>query len=158
MRLFFLLGMLCGAPGLALAGAASGWQTLGFDGNLFQKGAAAGAIQVRDGYLPVPASAGAPREDQLPKGTGALAVLCFVQGAGGKLKPQPGVLPMAGVAVTLSGHALTVVGRTDADGYLILALPPGSYEARLLGFSKKLTVEMGKTALVAIRGGKRMGD
>ena len=158
MRLFFLLGMLCSAPVLAVAGA-SGWQLLGFDGNTFQKGAADGAIQVRDGYLPVPAAAGTPPDDKLPDGTGALALLCFLQSSGGKLAlPQPTVTPLAGVAVTLSAKALTVAGRTDASGYLILALPPGSYQAHLLGFSQKVSVQTGKTALVAIRGAKRMVD
>lgn len=158
MRLFFLLGILCTATGIACAGTASGWQSFGFDGNGFQKGIAGGAIQIRDGYLPVPAAAGAPREDQLPKGTGAIALFCYMQSAGGKLKPHASVIPMGGVAITLNGHSLTVAGRTDENGYLILALPAGSYDVRLYGFSKKVTVEIAKTALVAMRGGKRMVD
>ena len=158
MRMLFLLGIFLTASGLSVAGAASSWQTFGFDGKAFQKGAGGGAIQVRDGYLPVPAGATAPRGEPLPNGTGALALLCFLQSSGGKLKPQASISPMAGVAVTVTGNSQTRAGRTDASGYLILALPPGSYEVHLFGFSKKVSVEIGKTALVAMRGGKRMVD
>jgi len=158
MRLLLLLGIFLAASGLSCATAASDWQSFGFDGAAFVKGSGSGAIMVRDGYLPVPASAQAPREDKLPEGTGAVALLCFQQSSGGKLRAQPGLAPMAGVAVTITGNSLNLAARTDANGYLILALPPGSYELRLLGFSKKVAVEHGKTALVAIRGGKRMVD
>ena len=158
MRLLILLGILCTVPGSVLAGGGSGWQSFGFDGSAFQKGAPAAAIWVRDGYLPVAGGATAAQEDQLPSGAGAVAVLGFLQSAGGKLRSHPSVVPLAGVAVTLTGNALTITGRTDASGYLILALPAGNYDARLLGFSKKVTVESGKTALVAIKGGKRMVD
>jgi hypothetical protein len=158
MKLFILLGLFLATSGVSSADAATAWQTLGFDGTGFQKGAAGGAILVRDGYLPVPAGAGAPHEDQLPGGTGAVAVFCFVQSSGGKLRLQAGFLPMGAAVVSVTGKSLTVAGRTDASGYLILALPPGSYDVRLFGFLHKVTVETGKTALVAIRGGKRMGD
>jgi hypothetical protein len=66
--------------------------------------------------------------------------------------------PMAGIAITVHTKSLTIAGRTDANGYLILALPPGSYEVQLIGSTKKVTVEVAKTALVAMRGGKRMVD
>jgi len=158
MRLLLLLGLLCTTTGMGFAGAASSWQSFGFDGSRFVKGAEPGAILIRDGYLPVPAAAKAPREDPLPADTGALAVFCFQQSSGGKLKPQAGFAPMPGVAVTLSGKSLTLAARSDASGYLILALPPGSYEMQLSGFSKKVTVEGRKTALAALRGGKRMVD
>ncbi|HBG07626.1 MAG TPA: hypothetical protein DDY22_19230 [Geobacter sp.] len=158
MRLLLLLGIFFTATGFSCAGAASDWQSFGFDGNGFVKGAASAAIRVRDGYLPVPADALAPREDQLPEGTGAVALLCFQQRSGGKLKSQSAVAPMAGVAVTVTGNSLTLAARSDASGYLILALTPGSYDFRLFGLSKKVAVEHGKTALVAMRGGKRMVD
>jgi len=158
MRLLLLLGLLCMTPALGFAGAVSSWQSFGFDGSGFVKTAGPGAIMVRDGYLPVPAGAHAPREDQLPEGTGALAVFCFQQRSGGKLRPQSGLAPMPGVAVTVVGNSVTLAARSDAGGYLILALPPGSYEIRLFGLSKKVVVEGRKTALVALRGGKRMVD
>ena len=158
MRLLLLLGLLCTTPVLGLAGAASDWQSFSFDGSGFIKGAGPGTVLVRDGYLPVPAGAHAQREDQLPEGTGALALFCFQQHSGGKLRPQSGFAPMPGVAVTLMGNSVTLAARSDASGYLILALPPGSYELRLFGLSKKVVVKGRKTALVALRGGKRMVD
>ena len=158
MRLLFLLGIFLAASGLAGACAASSWQTLTFNGNAFVKGSGSGAIMVRDGYLPEPAGAAAPREDQLPEGTGAVAVFCYQQRSGGKLRPQGGSAPMAGVVVAVKGTSWKLAARTDASGYLILALPPGSYDLGLFGLSKKVTVESGKTALVAMRGGKRMVD
>jgi len=158
MRLLFLLGVFLTASGLAGACAASSWQTLAFDGNVFAKGSGSGAIMVRDGYLPVPAGTAAPREDQLPEGTGAVAVFCYQQRSGGKLRPLGGLAPMAEVVITVNGTSLKLAARTDASGYLILALPPGSYDVGLFGLSKKVTVEGGKTALVALRGGKRMVD
>lgn len=158
MRLLFLLGMFFTASGLSCAVAASGWQSFAYGLAGFVTGAGDGAIQVRDGYLPVPDGAAQPREDRLPEGTGALALFCFQQRSGGKLKAQPGFAPMAGVAVTISGEGLTLAARTDASGYLVLALPPGSYDLRLFGFTKKVEVQNGKTALVAMRGGKRMVD
>jgi len=148
-----LLGILCATAGLGFAASPS-WQGFGFDGSGFTKGGASGVIQVRDGYLPVPGKS-VVREDQLPEATGAMAVFCFQQRSGGKLRPQGGASPMAGMLVTITGDSMTVA---DASGYLVLALPPGSYDVRLAGVTKKWVVDKQKTALVALRGGKRMGD
>ena len=158
MRLMILLGMFLTASGLSSALAASSWQSVGFDGSGFQQGAVAGAILVRDGYLPVAKGAGQLLEDPLPGGTGAVALYCYLQSSGGKLRRHAGFLPIVGCAVTVGGQALTLAARSDENGYLILALPPGSYDLHLFGITRKVTVELGKTALVAIRGGKRMVD
>ena len=157
MRLLFLLGLFFIWSGLGCAGAASGWQPFDFDGSGFVSSSGGGSIQIRDGYLPIPAGTAA-REDELPNGTGAVALLCFQQSSGGRLRPHPSIAPMPGVAVTVTGKKITLAARADASGYLVLALPPGTYDFRLFGFSKKVKVETGKTALVAIRGGKRMVD
>ena len=158
MRLLLLLGMFLTVSGCSCACAASQWQSFAYRLSGFVAGAGDGAIQVRDGYLPVPAGAPQLREDRLPEGTGALALFCFQQRSGGKLKGQAGFAPMGGVAVTVTGNSLTLAARTDASGYLILALPPGSYQLHLFGLSKTVQVESGTTALVATRGGKRMVD
>jgi hypothetical protein len=158
MRLLLLLGIFFTATGLTCAAAASGWQSFVFDGSGFAKGTGSGAILVRDGYLPAPSGALASREDPLPEGTGAVALFCYQQRSGGKLRSHAGFAPLAGVAATVSGSSLTLAARTDASGYLVLALPPGNYDVRLFGFTKKVTLENGKTALVAVRGGKRMVD
>ena len=158
MRMLLLLALLVAVPGSSCAGAASPWQSFAFDGKAFVRGMGDGAVLVRDGYLPVPAGAGAPREDRLPDGMGAVALFCFRQSSGGKLRAHGALAPMAGVAITVSGSSLDLAARTDASGYLILALPPGNYELRLAGFAAKVTVASGKTALAAVRGGKRMVD
>ena len=136
------------------------WQMYSFNGKDFSKAEIPGtaAIALRDGYLPVVVTDDTPREDRLPKGTGSLALFCFIQSAGGKLKPQRGFIPMGGVVVEVVGKGLNLAGRTDSAGYIILALPPGDYEVRVSSFSRKVRVEKGKNVLVAIRGGKRMVD
>jgi len=158
MRLFIyaalLMVLLCVSP--AWAGS-PGAMSLLFDGTAFRESSAPGALLVRDGMLPDSAGEAA-REDPLPAGTGAVALLCYRQSAGGKLKSHGAVAPMAGVAVSVRGGGLVLAGRSDARGYLILALPPGSYQFKLFNFSKQVVVEPGKTALAFIRGGKRMVD
>lgn len=136
------------------------WHVYSFNGKDFGEAEVPGtaAIALREGYLPVVVTDNSPREDRLPKGTGSLALFCFIQSAGGKLKPQRGAIPMSGVVVEVVGKGGVLAGRTDSAGYLILALPPGDYEVRMSGFSRKVRVEKGKNALVAIRGGKRMVD
>jgi hypothetical protein len=135
----------------------SGFHSYLFDGATFREGKAEGAVLVKDGRLPQVGEVSA-REDLLPEGTGAVALFCYLQGAGGKLKRLPRVIPVAGAAVSVQGEGLTLAARTDGAGYLILALPPGSYEFRLSGFSKRVAIEKGKTTLTFLRAGKRMGD
>lgn len=139
------------------AAASSSWQTVSFDGNDFTKGEGNGAIQVRDGYIPVPGTS-LQREDPLPEGTGAVAVFCFQGRSGGKLRRQGGGVPMAGVPVTFVAPSLTLAARSDASGYVVLALPPGNYEVRGAAALRRIIVERGRTAVAALRSGKRMVD
>jgi hypothetical protein len=158
MKLIFLLCAFFGAAGLCCASPVGGWESYRFDGIAFTKGTGTAAILVRDGYLPVPEGVGSPTEDKLPADTGAVAVFCFQQSAPGKFRRKAAVARLPGVAIALAGKNGSVVGRTDAGGYLVLGLPEGSYQVSFRGFVKKVTVERGKTALVALRGGKRMVD
>lgn len=157
MRLLFLFGVLLLASATAWAGA-PGWTSFRFDGAAFSEGGGKGAISVRDGYLPVVAADGILPEDPLPEGTGAVALLCYQQVSGGKLKRQAGYRALPGVALSVRGAAVTLGTRGDANGYAILALPAGSYQLKAFGFTKRVDVVQGKSALVAIRGGKRMVD
>lgn len=158
--LVFLSTLLEGALAVAAGEKPQLWHAYSFNGKDFGEAEVPGtaAIALREGYLPVVVTDNAPREDRLPKGTGSLALFCFIQSAGGKLKPQRGVIPMGGVVVEVVGKGLNLAARTDSAGYLILALPPGDYEVRMSSFSRKVRLEKGKNALVAIRGGKRMVD
>jgi hypothetical protein len=137
---------------------APAFKSLLSDGALFREVRGAGAILVRDGMLPALAEEGTPHEDPLPAGTGAVALLCYRQSAGGKLKSHAATQPMAGVAVNVRAAGFSLAARTNANGYLILALPAGSYQFTLAGFTKQVVIDLGKTALVSIRGGKRMVD
>lgn len=149
-----------GALAVAAGEKPPSWHAYSFNGKDFGETEIPGtaAIALSEGYLPVVVTGNTPHEDRLPKGTGGLALFCFIQSAGGKLKPQRGVMPMSGVVVEVAGKGLHLAGRTDSAGYLILALPPGDYEVRMSSFSRKVRVEKGKNALVAIRSGKRMVD
>jgi hypothetical protein len=142
----------------ALCADTPGFRSYLFDGSAFVESRAEGAILVRDGLLPVLSGEGSPREDPLPAGTGALAVLCYRQSSGGKLGRYPRIIPVPGTAVVVHGTGFTLAARADAGGYVILALAPGRYELKVFGHSKPVVVEPGKTALVPIRGGKRMVD
>lgn len=158
MRQLLLLTACLFLCSTAWGSAGMPWETFGYDGREFLKGGGEASISIRDGYLPISADVSVQREDQLPPGTGAVALLCYQERSGGKLKPQQRVAPLPGVAVTLAGTSVTVAGRTDSNGYLVLALPPGAYQVRWLGFTTNVKVEKGKSALVALRGSKRMVD
>jgi hypothetical protein len=137
------------------------WRPFHFDGSGFRPGTAGGAATVlmRDGYLPlIQVNGESPREERLPEGTGAMAGFCYLQAAGGKLQERSGSIPLAGLAVTLHGGAGQVAATTGAGGFFVIALPPGDYKVQAAGFTGKVTVEKGKTSLVAIRGGKRLVD
>ncbi|MBJ6723485.1 peptidase associated/transthyretin-like domain-containing protein [Geomesophilobacter sediminis] len=142
----------------ALGAEIAGFKAYFFDGQSFREGKGEGGVLVKDYRLPVPVGEGAVREDPLPANTGAVALLCYLQSGGGKLKRQPRVIPIAGVAVQLQGGSISLAARTDVAGYLILALPPGNYTIRLGSFEKAVVIERGKTTLASLRGGKRMVD
>ena len=158
-RFAMLVLMLSMTPfGFASMARAAG-NSYYFTGKEFLEGLSPGAVSVnlQDGYLPF-VQAGEGRIAKLPEGAGGLALLCYVQFAGGKLKSNNGYLPISGAPVEIIGGGLKLVVRADEHGYVVLALPPGQYEVRLLGFSRKVKLEKGKNALAAIRGGKRMVD
>jgi hypothetical protein len=153
---FALLAVLCcSSPASA---ESSLFRSFLFEGGSFREARGAGAILVRDGMLPAVAEEGAAPEDPLPAGTGAVALLCYRQSSGGKLKSHAAAQPMAGVVVSVRGAGFSLAARTGASGYLILALPAGSYQFKVAGFTKQVVIDLGKTALISIRGGKRMVD
>ena len=158
MRTLLLMGIIFSAVGVSCAGVAATWQGVRFDGSGFVPADGNGALQLRDGYLPLPPDAKVLREDQLAEGMGGLALYCYQQQSGGKLRAQPGQAPMSGVAVAVAGGNQRFAARADAGGYLLLALPAGEYSVSVAGITRKVKVESGKTALLALRGGKRMAD
>jgi len=161
--LFLFLASVSGVTAMELSHPSTKtlWRAFHFDGSGFSPGAAAGTATVllRDGYLPfIQVNGESPREEHLPEGTGAIAGFCYMQAAGGKLQERSGHIPKAGLAVTLRGGTGQVAATTGATGFFVIALPPGEYEVQVAGVPRKVTVEKGKTSLIAIRGGKRMVD
>jgi len=161
--LFLLLASVSGVTAMELSHPSTKtlWRPFHFDGSGFSPGTATGTATVllRDGYLPfIQVNGESPRDERLPEGAGAMAGFCYLQAAGGKLQEKSGYLPMMGVAVTLRGGAGQVAATTGGGGFFVIALSPGEYEVQAAGFARKVTVEKGKTSLIAIRGGKRMVD
>ena len=131
------------------------WRRFVFNGREFQETAqpAKTSIHLKNGCLPdIVAGDQAPREDLLPEGTGGVAGLCYLETPGGKQKATGGYAPLAGASLELSKGKWRMAVRTDAQGYFVLALPPGDYEIKLYGFSGTFRIEKGKNALLAIRG------
>jgi hypothetical protein len=152
--------LLAGLTALACPALAD-WHTLYFDGRELREGSQGGrpALRYRDGYLPfVDYSSGQPQESRLPAGAGGLAGLCFIQVAGGKAHRAPSYLPLAGEPVEIRGKDISLTVRCDLTGHFVVALPPGSYELIVRGFSRKVTVEQGRNLFIPLRGGKRMVD
>lgn len=169
MRRKFILGLLLFSLGAALPCEGGMFRNPGssghpwrFDGRGFVPGGGDGTpvILVRDGYLPVlrESDTSAPTVP-LPDGTGVISGICYLQVAGGKLAAQNGIVPAEGCRVEIVGiDRLRRHATADRNGFFSLPLPAGSYEVHGAGSPLKLTVMAGKTALVALRTGKRMVD
>ena len=136
-------------------------RTYYFDGSSFREGKPPGlpAIETRIGYYPrTLAGDGISPLRPLPAGTGALAGICYLQQAGGKLGNAPQGHALAGILVTVRGGDIEREISCDDRGFFSLALPPGRYEVRSGADSRAVTVEPEKTTLAPLRGGKRMVD
>ena len=169
MNQMFLLGLVLLSLGMALPGEGGMFRNLGhsahpwqFDGREFVPDAGPGGmvVLVRDGYLPVLSTGdeSAP-SSSLPEGRGAIAGICYIQTAGGKLATRSGALPEGDCRMEIMG-ASQASWRVTADkhGFFTLALPAGTYEVHGAGSPITVTVTEGRTALVALRTGKRMVD
>lgn len=141
--------------------AAEDWRSFYFDGNGFREGKEAGAVAilVREGRIPLVATGEKrPTDVPLPAGTGAVAGICYLQKAGGKLRSSSGFVPLSGAVVEFDDGNRKFAVRSDGRGYFLCVLPAAEYDVRMSGFTRKLRIETGKTELIAFRGGKRMVD
>ena len=160
----FLLMVVAAAAAGAMGqrpSANSRWQPFHFDGAAFRPGEGTGTatVQLREGYLPVIRHGGSPVPEQRLQGeNGALALFCYMQTAGGKLRDAGGFLPMEGLPLRITGEQREIPATTGGHGFLVMELPPGEYEVSAQGMSRSVRVEKGKSSLIAIRGGKRMVD
>ena len=169
MKQMFLLSLILLSLGMTLSCEGGMFRNLGhaahpwrFDGREFVPGAGEGGlvVLVRDGYLPVlrTGDESAPSAS-LPNGIGAIAGICYVQVTGGKLASQSGAVPVGGCPLEFVDRSRTIRRVTaDKQGFFSLPLPAGTYEVHGAGSPITLTVTEGRTALVALRTGKRMVD
>jgi hypothetical protein len=144
-------------------GNSSPWRAYFFDGTQFSpaSGNSPGALWLRSGHFPAAAepASGTASADRLPPGSGAVAGICYVQTAGGKISPQRSFSPYPDEQITLKNkNAGIFVTRTGKDGYFAEHLVPGTYELFCRGARTEFRVTQGETTLVPIQGGKRMAD
>jgi len=137
------------------------WTRIDFNGQEFRE-AVIGKYPLfrqRQGFLPFIDYSGTRQDEvRLQEGSGALAGICYIQSAGGKAHAVNGFIPMAGEPVEIRNGKTLFTVRSDASGYFVLALPAGTYELKVRGITRKVTVEKGKSLFVPMRGGKRMVD
>jgi hypothetical protein len=139
------------------------WNYYRFDGKGFANGQPADDapyLAVRDGVKPVVLKRSlTAASEPLPKNTGALAGICFIQSSGGKMAGGHGYLPRPGTSVEIfSGSTPVLSTRTDDSGYFVALLPAGRYRLTSGPFAAETSVEAGTTTLVPLRAGKRMVD
>ncbi|KAB0665334.1 hypothetical protein F6V25_09605 [Oryzomonas japonica] len=156
--------LFLGGAAVAAAKRPNGaWNYYHFDGSRFVAGLAADgkrAVAVRDGVRPVVALPGARIEAvALPAGTGAVAGICYIQSAGGKLTGGAGYLAAPAMRLPISsGTNVVTTVQTDEQGYFIAVLPAGRYVVGEGPLARNVRVESDQTSLIALRVGKRMVD
>lgn len=154
----------------ALSTAAAGkrppddWNFYHFDGTVFKTGPAADGsafIALREKVYPLVLISRKIQLEQreLPDGAGVIAGICYLQSAGGKLKPGSGfkVCRDTPLRISLGGKPFLTV-QTDNHGYFVAVLPAGTYTIGSGPFTTEVTAERGITTLVPLRAGKRMVD
>jgi len=95
----------------------------------------------------------------LPPGKGALAGICYIRTAGGKLASSTGFSPCRDFPLAISsGTKVVLKPRTDESGFFVAVLPAGEYRIGTGAFTVETLLESGKTTLIALQAGKRMVD
>lgn len=138
------------------------WTYYRFDGRTFIAGRPTDEgpfVAVRDGVRPVALTQAAKIEAvALPPGKGAVAGICYIQHAGGKLAGSAGFTPSPDTPIRITGKGGSTLISSDANGYFAALLDAGEYEIIAGPARTRLGVEKGKTTLAALRTGKRMVD
>jgi hypothetical protein len=153
-----LLTTSCSLPAMS-----EKWVKYSFNGHQFQIGSGENSpfIWLRDGYTP---RRDDPREvspdnGKLPPKRGAVAGICFARVTGGKLTDTTGVIPLPEERITISNsNSGTSYAKSDSAGFFVEVLLPGDYQLTCRGTGTGVRVKQGQTALVTIRGAKRMND
>jgi len=139
------------------------WSYYHFDGSNLVNGprpASGSFLAVLDRLVPVILTGAAGIEaTPLPQDKGAVAGICYIRTAGGKLVSSKGFSPYPGLELTISSGAKAMLRtRTDESGFFAAVLPAGEYRINSGAFTVEARVEVGKTTLVALQTGKRMVD
>lgn len=172
MRLILLLLMayLCFSELETVAAAgkrpASVWNYYHFDGTSIVPGsgdASDAYLAVKESALPViitNKSITTIKQVPISAGFGAVAGICYIQSSGGKLAGKKlGFKPSSNLTLTVSNSGrITATIQTDKNGYFVRELPVGKYAINDGRFEHEVTVESGKTSIMALRNGKRMVD
>ena len=163
----FLAGLVATTVSTAAVAAsqrpAETWNYYHFDGQRFVAGRPLDAVPclaVRDHMQPVAVTQAAPVSAvELPAGKGAIAGICYIQSAGGKLGAGSAYLPCSHMPITVSsgGRAVATM-QTDEQGYFIAVLDAGSYRIGSAPLAVDITIKKGTTTLAPLRAGKRMAD
>lgn len=139
------------------------WNYYHFDGSRFVAGQAANGkriVAVRDGVRPVVALPTTKFEAvALPAGTGAMAGICYIQSAGGKLAGGAGYLAAPSMRLPISsGTSVVTTVQSDEQGYFTIVLPAGRYVVGEGPLAREVQVKRDQTTLITLRVGKRMVD
>ena len=157
------LAVICVAVSAASKRPGTHWNCYHFDGSSLVKGttpAGGSCLAVQEGVVPAVMTGSAGIEaKQLPPGSGALAGVCYIRTAGGKLASNRAFSPYPGIQLSISaGEKVMLRTRTDESGYFIAVLPAGLYRINNGAFAIEARVAPGQTKLVALQAGKRMVD
>lgn len=157
-----LLAGVCATAAAMTKRQGADWTYYHFDGRSFISGRPAGDgpfVALRDGVLPVVLTGTAKIEAiPLPPGKGAIAGICYIQRAGGKLAAGAAFIPSPDTSVRISGKGGSTLISSNGAGYFVTPLDAGDYEVSAGPARAQLRVENGKTTLTALRTGKRMVD
>lgn len=140
------------------------WIFYHFDGIGFKAGPSSdnsAFVAAREGVRPVVllAETADIESIELPKGSGAISGICYIQSSGGKLGGGSGYVPCPRVPLLISsGGKQLVTVQTDEHGYFVVVLAAGTYQVGNQPFTAEISVERGITTLVPLRAGKRMVD
>jgi hypothetical protein len=157
------VGIICVAVSAASKRPGTTWSYYHFDGSGFVAGQPPDNgpfLAVQDRAVPVRLT----RADTvvtvaLPSGTGALAGICYIRNAGGRLAGGSRYTPCPGIPLTItSGKSVVVRTQTDESGFFVVGLPAGVYRVSSGAFSAEARVDVGTTTLSALQVGKRMVD
>ena len=164
LLVFFTGALLSTSLSAASRRPADAWNYYHFNGTAFVPGPAdegTAFVAVQEKMRPVMLTVQAEQLEPtaLPDDSGAIAGICYLQSAGGKLSNNSRFKPYPHVPLLISsaGKQLVTV-QTDNNGYFVVVLPAGTYSVGSGPFNTDITVERGITTLGPVRAGKRMVD